>query len=101
VVLLAFSDGHNEFIDDAHVHGFRDDQLLIATGVPGAGADRRAGEDGPRRRSVARRDLCARRRTGRRRERGLTRDHRTGGLARRPERRGRWPRTRSLVPPGG
>ena len=37
VLLLAFSDGHKEFIDDAHVHGFRDDQLLIATGVPGAG----------------------------------------------------------------
>jgi hypothetical protein len=38
-VLLAFADGHKEFIDDAHVHGCRDGQLLIATGVPGAGMD--------------------------------------------------------------
>ena len=38
-VLLAFSDGRKEFIDEAHVHGFRDGQLLIATGAPGAGLD--------------------------------------------------------------
>ena len=38
-VLLAFSGGGKEFIDDAHVHGFRDGHLLIATGAPGAGLD--------------------------------------------------------------
>ena len=38
-VLLAFADGHKEFIDEAHVHGCRDGQLLIATGAPGAGMD--------------------------------------------------------------
>ena len=38
-VLLAFSDGRKEFIDEAHVHGFRDGQLLIATGDAGTGLD--------------------------------------------------------------
>ena len=38
-VLLAFADGGKEFIDDTHVHGFRDGHLLIATGAPGAGLD--------------------------------------------------------------
>jgi hypothetical protein len=36
---LAFSDGRKELIDGAHVHGLRDEQLLIATGAPGAGLD--------------------------------------------------------------
>lgn len=38
-VLLAFSNGGKEFIDGAHVHGFRDGHLLIASGPPGAGLD--------------------------------------------------------------
>jgi hypothetical protein len=38
-VLLAFADGGKEFIDDTHVHGFRDGHLQIATGAPGAGLD--------------------------------------------------------------
>ncbi|WP_395659577.1 hypothetical protein [Nocardioides sp.] len=38
-VLLGFADGGKEFIDDTHVHGFRDGQLLIATGAPGAALD--------------------------------------------------------------
>ena len=38
-VLLAFVDGSKEFIDDAHVHGYREGHLQIATGVPGAGLD--------------------------------------------------------------
>jgi hypothetical protein len=38
-VLLAFADGGKEFIDEAHVHGFRDGELLIARGAPGAGLD--------------------------------------------------------------
>lgn len=32
MVFLAFADGRKEFIDDTHVHGFRDGHLLIATG---------------------------------------------------------------------
>ena len=38
-VLLAFSDGRKEIVDETHIHGFRDGQLLIATGDPGAGLD--------------------------------------------------------------
>jgi hypothetical protein len=38
-VLLAFTDGRKEFVDEAHVHGCRDGQLIIATGVPSAGMD--------------------------------------------------------------
>jgi hypothetical protein len=38
-ILLAFPDGREEFIDDAHMHGFRDEHLLIARGDPGAGLD--------------------------------------------------------------
>jgi len=38
-VLLAFLDGHKEFVPATHVHGFRDGRLLIATGTPGAGLD--------------------------------------------------------------
>lgn len=38
-VLLAFANGGKEFVDDTHVHGFREGQLLIATGAPGAGLD--------------------------------------------------------------
>ncbi|WP_155918261.1 hypothetical protein [Marmoricola sp. URHB0036] len=36
-VLLRFSDGRRQFIDDAHVHGFRDGDLLIALGPAEAG----------------------------------------------------------------
>ena len=32
---MAFSDGRKEFIDDTHVHGFREGRLLIASGAPG------------------------------------------------------------------
>ena len=40
-VLLAYANGGKEFIDDSHVHGFRDGHLLIAIGPPGAGLDAR------------------------------------------------------------
>ncbi|WP_155992781.1 hypothetical protein [Nocardioides sp. URHA0020] len=38
-VRLVFSDGRKEMLDEAHVHGFRDGQLVIASGTPGAGFD--------------------------------------------------------------
>jgi hypothetical protein len=38
-VRLALRDGTTEFIPGTHVHGVRDDMLLIATGTPGAGLD--------------------------------------------------------------
>jgi hypothetical protein len=36
-VFLSFPDGRREYIDDAHVHGFRDGDLLIALGPAEAG----------------------------------------------------------------
>jgi hypothetical protein len=36
-VFLSFPDGTREYIDDAHVHGFRDGDLLIALGPAEAG----------------------------------------------------------------
>ena len=38
-VLLAFSDERKEFIDETHIHGYRDGELFIGTGAPGAGVD--------------------------------------------------------------
>jgi hypothetical protein len=39
VVVLAFADGHKEFVQDTHLHGYRDGQLQLAAGPPGAGPD--------------------------------------------------------------
>ena len=38
-VFLSLVDGNREFIDQAHVHGFRDGDLLIASGPADAGLD--------------------------------------------------------------
>jgi hypothetical protein len=39
-VLLGFRDGRaKEFVQGVHIHGFRDGELLLATGTPGAGLD--------------------------------------------------------------
>jgi hypothetical protein len=38
-VSLSFPDGSRELIDDAHVHGFRGGDLLIASGPSEAGLD--------------------------------------------------------------
>ena len=38
-VRLEFVDGSKEFVDDVHVHGIRDGELLLAAGQPGAGLD--------------------------------------------------------------
>jgi hypothetical protein len=38
-VLIVYADGSKEFVDGVHVHGFRDGQLQLADGDPGAGLD--------------------------------------------------------------
>jgi hypothetical protein len=39
-VLLAFHDGRpKELVEGAHIHGFADGELLLATGLPGEGLD--------------------------------------------------------------
>ena len=38
-VRLGFADGKTEFVDDVHVHGIKDGNLLLAARQPGAGLD--------------------------------------------------------------